>query len=341
MNKTRLKSIVSRFSKARILVVGDVILDEYIWGHVTRISPEAPVPVVHAYRRSFMPGGAANVSYNINTLGGKSSIVGVVGQDKNKDILVHQLKARHIDTKGILSDSKRHTTLKSRIIAKHQQVVRVDWENVDIVSSSVTARIMSFVEKNISKFDAVIIEDYGKGVISERLLSDLIPFVRSKGKIITVDPKEEHFKLYKNVSGITPNLSEAENAIRNLKIKDTENKFNIDSDKIFNLNDLNSAAKKIINYLGLDSLLVTLGENGMRLFEKNGKKTHIPTFAQEVFDVSGAGDTVISAFTLSLACGASFSDAAKIANITAGIVVGKVGTAEVTKQELFKKIRDL
>ncbi|MDP8259432.1 MAG: D-glycero-beta-D-manno-heptose-7-phosphate kinase [Candidatus Gygaella obscura] len=341
MNKTRLKSIVSAFSKARIMVVGDIILDEYIWGHVTRISPEAPVPVVQAYKRSFMPGGAANVAYNINTLSGKSSIVGVVGIDKNRDILLSQLKARNIYTKGILSDSKRRTTLKSRIIAKHQQMVRVDWENIDTVSSTVVSKIMDFIKKNINKFDAVIIEDYGKGVINEQLLSNLIPFVRSKGKIITVDPKEEHFRLYKNVSGITPNLSEAENAIRNLKIKDTENRFNIHFDKIFNLQELNLAAKKIIDYLGLDSLLVTLGENGMRLFEKNNKKTHISTLAQEVFDVSGAGDTVISAFTLSLACGASFLDAAKIANIAAGIVVGKVGTAEVTKEELLRKIKDL
>ncbi len=333
-----LKTIIKCFNKAKVLVVGDLILDEYIWGNVERISPEAPVPVVWANKRTYVPGGAANVANNIRSLDAEVCLVGVTGGDKFTDVLLGELKKRKIDTKGIFSQAQRHTTLKTRIIAGHQQVVRVDWEHTDPLPKNLNERIIKFLQKNIDKYDAVIIEDYGKGVINLHLLEELISLAHSYKKIITVDPKEENFQYYKGVTSITPNRRELENAIRNLKIKDTKNRFKINNDKLFTDNDIDSAARQILEYLELESILVTLGEHGMKLFEKNGRSTHIPTVAQEVFDVSGAGDTVIGSFTLGLCCQATKLEAAHIANFAAGIVVGKVGTAVTTRRELIERL---
>jgi D-glycero-beta-D-manno-heptose-7-phosphate kinase len=333
-----IKRIISGFNKANILVIGDVILDEYIWGSVDRISPEAPVPVVWAKKRTYVPGGAANVANNIRSLGAKVCLVGVAGKDRNSDILFSEIKKRGISTRGIFVEPNRHTTVKTRIIAGHQQVVRVDWEHTDPLSKGLNGRIMGFIEKEIGDYDAIIIEDYGKGVINMALLNELIELVRSHKKIITVDPKEEHFQYYRKVTSITPNRRELENAVRNLKIKDTSNRFKVNSDKLFTDKEINLAATQVMKYLELDSILVTLGEQGMRLFERSGKLLHIPTVAQEVFDVSGAGDTVISAFTLGLCAHASQFEAANIANYAAGIVVGKVGTAVTTREELLERL---
>lgn len=333
-----LRPIISRFNKAKVLVIGDLILDEYIWGSVERISPEAPVPVVWANKRTFVPGGAANVANNISALDANVCLVGVAGEDKHCDALLQELKKRKIDTKGVFLQSGRHTTLKTRIIAGHQQVVRVDWEHTDPLPRDLNEKIIKFLQRNITKFDAVIIEDYGKGVINMHLLNELIKLARGHKKIITVDPKEEHFQYYRGATSITPNRRELENAIRNLKIKDTSNRFKVNNDRLFTDKDIDSAASRILKYLGLESMLVTLGEQGMKLFEKNAAAAHIPTVAQEVFDVSGAGDTVISTFTLGLCCGASKLEAALIANYAAGIVVGKVGTAVTTRQELIERL---
>ena len=334
-----LKKIINKFNKAKILVLGDVILDEYIGGSVDRISPEAPVPVVWANKHTFTPGGAANVANNIRSLGGGVCLVGVIGRDKNANILLSELKKRKITTKGIFADPRRHTTVKTRIIAGHQQVVRVDWEHTDSLSPKLNRKIVNFIKNRINNFDAIIIEDYGKGVINMQLLQDLIVISRSHKKIIAVDPKEEHFQYYRGVTSITPNRKELENAIINLRLKDTANRFRFDTDKLFTDKDIDSAAGEILTHLDLQSLLVTLGEGGMRLFEKNGRITHIPTVAQEVFDVSGAGDTVIATFTLALSCGASKLEAAHIANFAAGIVVGKLGTAVTTRKELLERIK--
>lgn len=333
-----LSAIINRFNKANILVVGDLILDEYIWGNVERISPEAPVPVVWADKRTYIPGGAANVANNIRSLDGGACLLGVIGKDKNTQILLSELKKRKINIKGIFIEPQRHTTLKTRIIAGHQQVVRVDWEHTDALPKSLNQRIIRFIEKNIDDFDAIIIEDYGKGVINMHLVEQLIELAHGYKKLITVDPKEEHFQYYRQVTSITPNRRELENAVRNLKIKDTTNRFRLDNDRLFSDKDINLAASEILEYLELESMLVTLGECGMKLFEKNGRLTHIPTVAQEVFDVSGAGDTVISAFTLGLCCQGSLLEAAHIANFAAGIVVGKVGTAVTTRKELLERI---
>lgn len=339
MNLDNLKKIILKFPKARILVIGDIILDEFVWGNVQRISPEAPVPVVWANRRSFMPGGAANVASNITALGAKADLVGVIGRDKNTDLLLSEIKKRKISTRGILIEPNRHTTLKTRIIAGHQQVVRVDWEHTDSLPKELNQKIINFIEKNIKNYDAVIIEDYGKGVINTDLLEEIILLAHKNRKIITVDPKEENFLYYRGATSITPNRKELENAVRNLKIKDTTNRFKVHNDRLFSDKDIDLAAVQILKYLDLESVLVTLGEQGMRLFEKNGAITHIPTVAQEVFDVSGAGDTVIAVFSLALSSGAAKPQAAYIANFAAGIVVGKLGTAVIEREELLERIK--
>lgn len=333
-----LKKIINRFNKPNILVVGDLILDEYIWGDVDRISPEAPVPVVWAKKRTFVPGGAANVANNIRSLDGRVTLLGVTGKDKDAAILLSELKKRGINTSGIFIEPKRHTTLKTRIIAGHQQAVRVDWEHTEPLPRDLNNRILKFIRRSINRFDAIIIEDYGKGVINKDLLGELIPLAKADKKVITIDPKEEHFQYYRQATSITPNRKELENAIRNLKIKDTKNRFRLNNDRLFTDKDIDSAARQILEYLELESMLVTLGEHGMRLFEKTGRVTHIPTVAQEVFDVSGAGDTVIGTFTLGLACGSTKLEAALIANFAAGIVVGKVGTAVTSRKELLERI---
>ncbi|PIP19904.1 MAG: bifunctional heptose 7-phosphate kinase/heptose 1-phosphate adenyltransferase, partial [Candidatus Omnitrophica bacterium CG23_combo_of_CG06-09_8_20_14_all_41_10] len=232
----------------------------------------------------------------------------------------------------------RYTTVKTRIIAGHQQVVRVDWEHTEPLPQETTRGIFNFIKKNISGFDAIIIEDYGKGVINPQLLEGLILFAQTHKKIILVDPKEDHFQYYRGVTSITPNRKELENGVRNLKIKDKKNKLKLDSDRLFTDKDIDAAGSRILEYLELESLLVTLGEQGMKLFERGSRMTHIPTVAQEVFDVSGAGDTVIATFTLGLCAGATKLEAAHLANFAAGIVVGKVGTAATNRKELLARI---
>lgn len=334
-----LKNIIRKFKQAKILVVGDLILDEYIYGSVERISPEAPVPVLWADKRSFVPGGTANVANNISSLGGNVVLLGVTGDDANSKILINELKKRKINLQGIFIEKNRHTTVKTRILAGHQQVVRVDWEHTHDLGQELNAKILRFIKKNIRSFDAIIIEDYGKGVINVALLKELISLAKANKKIITVDPKEENFRYYHGVTSITPNRRELENAIRNLKIQDTANRFRINTDKLFTDKNMDLAAREILEYLNLDSILVTLGEQGMKLLEKGGRLTYIPTQAQEVFDVSGAGDTVISTFTLALCAGASKLEAAHIANFAAGIVVGKLGTAVTSTKELIERIK--
>ncbi|MDD5730907.1 MAG: PfkB family carbohydrate kinase, partial [Candidatus Omnitrophica bacterium] len=249
-----------------------------------------------------------------------------------------ELKKRKISAEGSFIEPNRYTTVKTRINGCHQQMVRLDWEHVEPLPKELNLRILNFIKKNIGRFDAIIIEDYGKGVINMELLTELISLAHARKKVITVDPKEDHFPFYRKATSITPNRKELENAIKNLKIKDTENKFKLNSYRLFSDKDIDTAAGQILEYLELESILVTLGEQGMLLFEKNGRRTHIPTVAQEVFDVSGAGDTVISAFTLGLCSKATKLEAALIANYAAGIVVGKVGTATTNRKELAERL---
>ncbi len=335
-----LRKIIGKFNKAKVLVVGDLILDQYIWGSVERISPEAPVPVVCANKRNYVPGGAANVANNISALGAKVSLCGVLGDGKDPATEMFQSKARKlgIDTKGVFFEEGRKTTLKTRIIAGHQQVVRVDWEDVHNISQNIKRGIFKYLGNNIKNFDAIIIEDYGKGLLDRELTADIIKNARCFKKIVTVDPKENNFDCYKYATCITPNRKEAQNAIRYLKMNDKGNLFKIYKETLFTDGDIQNAGEKILEYLHLESLLITLGEGGMWLFEKGNNK-RIPTQAQEVFDVSGAGDTVISSFTLALCAGASKLEAAHIANFAAGIVVGKLGTAVTNCKELLERIK--
>ena len=320
----KLKEIINKFKKAKLLVVGDLMLDEYVWGDVTRISPEAPVPIVKVNKENFMPGGASNVANNIVTLGGKAILVGVIGSDGRGEILKKTLKDKGVDIGGVISDISRPTTLKTRVIAYHQQVVRIDKEKTDPLSSKVLSKVIDYVRRKLEDVDSLIIEDYGKGVIIPQLLDKVVSMARAKNKLIIVDPKEENFSFYKGITGITPNQHEASCAV-GFAIKDEET--------------LNKAGFKLLNKLGCKVVVITLGERGMRVFERRKRSVHIPTVAQEVFDVSGAGDTVIGTFTLSLSCGAEPIVAAHIANCAAGIVIGKLGTAVVTKDELIERIK--
>ncbi len=322
IDRSRVVEILDEFKKARVLVIGDLILDQFIWGDVSRISPEAPVPVVLVEKESFMPGGAANVACNISVLSGQSNIVGVVGKDLYGRILRDHLK-RKTDISGVIIDKSRQTTLKTRIVARHQQVVRVDKELVKEIDRKISNEIIAYFKKNILKFKAVIIEDYGKGVINPYLLKELIQISRKNKLIITVDPKEENFCYYKGVTCITPNQHEAEKAA---------------GIPIVNKESLLAVGRKLLKILNSDAVLITRGEHGMCLFRKGENTIHIPTKAQEVFDVSGAGDTVIAAFTLALASGASFDEAARISNYAAGVVVGKIGVACCNQRELLKRI---
>ncbi len=324
MKKEKFKSVISRFSRAKVLIIGDLILDEFLWGDVSRISPEAPVPVVWVRSESFIPGGAANVANNIHALGGEVYLAGIIGMDEWGKILTEKLRKKGIDVEGVIIDDERPTTLKTRVIAHHQQVVRIDKEKMDCLSSDVIDQIIDHVKEIIKEIDAIIIEDYGKGVVTPRLLRGVLRLARRYKKIVTVDPKEEHFHYYKGVTAVTPNCYEAARATG------------------INMKDANSIARigrALLNKLKCKAVLVTLGEHGMRLFEEKGRVTSIPTLAQDVFDVSGAGDTVIGAFTLALAAGADMRRAAHISNIAAGIVVGKVGTAVVTQKEILSRLK--
>ncbi|MFC1576507.1 D-glycero-beta-D-manno-heptose-7-phosphate kinase [Candidatus Omnitrophota bacterium] len=324
-NFTKLKSIVSSFTGKKILVIGDLILDEFIWGKVTRISPEAPVPVVWVKSESFMPGGASNVANNVNALGGRAYLVGVVGSDDRAGILKGELEHRGVDTSGIFSDSQRPTILKTRVIAQKQQVVRIDKEKIDPLKDTTIKKISDFVESVINEMDGIIVEDYGKGLITPKLLDKIVPLAKKKKKIIAVDPKEEHFSYYKGVTLLTPNNAEASRAV-GFEIKDSQS--------------LKQAGQELLKKLKIKIVLITLGEEGMIVFEEGKPPKKIDTIAQEVFDVSGAGDTVVSSYTLSLISGANSIQAAHIANCAAGVVVGKVGIAVATQEEIIVKVKE-
>lgn len=320
----KIRKIVGNFRDANVLVVGDLILDEFLWGDVSRISPEAPVPVVWVRKESFMPGGASNVANNLRSLGASVRLVGVVGDDEHGAILKGELEQKGIDTSGVVVDDTRPTILKTRVVAQHQQVVRIDKEKVGELSDRIIGRFVEYIENAMSEIDAIVIEDYGKGVITPQLLKKVVPLARSHKKIISVDPKIEHFKYYKGITLITPNNHEAARAV-GFEIKDAAS--------------LKAAGEKMLDKMNCRIALITLGENGMAVFQKGKPMAHIPTVAQEVFDVSGAGDTVIASYTLSLAAKASPIEAAHIANCAAGIVVGKVGIAVVTPEELIDRIK--
>ncbi|MBI4115571.1 MAG: D-glycero-beta-D-manno-heptose-7-phosphate kinase [Candidatus Omnitrophica bacterium] len=321
----RLLELVDSFPQTKVLVVGDFILDEFVWGNVSRISPEAPVPVVNVKRESFVPGGSLNVANNIRTLGGTVFPCGVVGRDLEGRLLVRGMRRLGIDLGGVIMDGTRPTTLKTRVIAHSQQVVRFDREKVEPISRVDAQKILRFVRKKIKEVDAIVIEDYGKGVVEPFLLLPLLRLVKQSKKPVFVDPKEKHFSFYKGVTAITPNRLEAYNMYG-----ESSNGRQPDLEKV---------GKGLLNRLKSKAILVTLGEEGMALFEKDYPTVKIPTTAREVFDVSGAGDTVIAIFALGVAAGATLKEAAVLANLAAGVVVGKLGTATVEPSELKQAIQ--
>jgi len=313
------KKIIRGFKDRNILVIGDIILDHYIWGKVSRISPEAPVPVVEVTREEFLLGGAANVAHNIVSLGGRASVIGINGQDIAGEALMNILRQRGVNVDGIFTEN-RPTTVKTRVIAHNQQVVRFDREDRKYVDGKILKGILAYINSVLFRYDAVIVSDYQKGMISSELISDIVKKTKSRDMFIAVDPKVGHFDFYKGVSLITPNLMEASSG-SNTEIRDD--------------NTLLKAGRSLIKKLSCKAVLITRGEQGMSLFEKN-KVTHIPTVARKVYDVTGAGDTVISAFTLACASGANMEEAAVIANHAAGIVVAEVGTAVAAPEQLLK-----
>ena len=336
---SKYNSIIRHFKGKRLLVIGDAVLDRYIKGSVSRISPEAPVPIVLQEESFYTPGGAANVANNLASLGADVTLVAKIGDDIEGSILKRELSLRHIHTNGLFIDKNIDTIFKTRIIAQHQQIVRLDREKsgragLDLIKEG---KILPYLRRHIKNFQAVIISDYGKGSIDSRLLTQVNELALSYKLPVVVDPKLEDLREYGQVSCITPNKKEAEAALKNIP-EETRKAFGIRSTKLDNKEDIEANGRGLLNFLGIESLLITLGEHGMYLFEHNKKPFPIPTKAAQVFDVSGAGDTVISVFTLCLAAGTDKSQAAKIANYAAGIVIGKMGAVAIELDELKQAI---
>jgi D-beta-D-heptose 7-phosphate kinase/D-beta-D-heptose 1-phosphate adenosyltransferase len=323
----RLIGYIDKFPSTRILVVGDIVLDHYIWGKVSRISPEAPVPVVNVTQENMLLGGAANVANNIQALGGMVSVCGVIGHDEAGRQLLHLLHKQGILTEGLVVDSSRPTTIKTRVIAHSQQVVRFDRESKERIERDANHRIFDYVSRHIREgLDAIVLSDYCKGVVTSDLVRDIVRLAKKHKVIVSVDPKISHFGMYSGVTILTPNINEAS----------IGSKIEIDSEQ-----SLLKAGTLLLKRLKCDAVLITRGEQGMSLFEHGGRVTHIPTVAREVFDVTGAGDTVISTLTLGMAAGSTMVDAARLSNVAAGIVVGVVGTATVKPEELKLRIEQL
>ena len=328
LSAARARQILAAAQKTRVLVVGDVMLDQFIWGGVSRISPEAPVPVVDFQRESFMPGGAANVARNLVSLQTPAELFGAIGNDDAARKLLKLLGEQNIGCAGLVKNSARHTSIKTRIVAHQQQVVRIDRETRSALDAKTTAMLLAEFKKKISQADAVIIGDYGKGVVTQPLLNEIKSLCHARGVWLSLDPKPVHHLNLSNLSLITPNRKEA---FELADLPDDTKNANPFADK-----NLMLVAERLLKELNPALLLITLGELGMLLCQRGQKPFHIPTVAQEVFDVSGAGDTVIASFTLAVAAGAAPIEAAILSNHAAGIVVGKVGTAVTTPDELIK-----
>jgi D-beta-D-heptose 7-phosphate kinase/D-beta-D-heptose 1-phosphate adenosyltransferase len=328
---SRARQILAAAGKARVLVVGDAMLDQFIWGNVARISPEAPVPVVDFASESFMPGGAANVARNLTALNARTDIFGVVGNDTAAHQLKKLLAEQNVGCGGLMENRARHTSVKTRIVAHKQQVVRIDRETREGLDAKLTSQLLGAIKSQLSKTDAVIVGDYGKGVVTQQLLNGLKTLCRERGIWLSLDPKPVHHLNLSNLSLITPNRKEA---FELADLPDETRHANPIADK-----NLMLTAERLLNELRPAVLLITLGELGMLLCRRGCKPFHIPTVAQEVFDVSGAGDTVIATFSLAVAAGASPVEAAILSNHAAGIVVGKVGTATTSQEELLKSFK--
>jgi rfaE bifunctional protein kinase chain/domain len=327
MDLKRLRQILDRASSKRILVIGDLMLDEFVWGKVGRISPEAPVPVVEVTGESFFPGGAANVARNLREFLNKVSVVGLIGKDRAGQQLRELLGKGKIDISNSIEDEKLPTIVKTRIIARHQQVVRVDREKIAKPSPAQIGKVVTAVRKQMPNIDAIVFEDYGKGFLTRDLVSQIAREARAAKKIVTADPNPQNPIDWSGMTAVKPNRAEAFLAAG---IPDRNSDVPPNKDV-----DLVRAGKELLQKWGLQYLLVTLGEHGVMFFEKGKRPHHIPTKARDVFDVSGAGDTAVALFTLALVCNATPLEAALIANHASAVVVGKLGTATVTRDELI------
>lgn len=332
MDLIRLEQILDRASSRRITVIGDLMLDEFVWGKVGRISPEAPVPVVEVTGESFYPGGAANVARNLREFVDRVAIIGLLGTDRSGQQLRELLSERKIDTSNVVEEATFHTIVKTRIIARNQQVVRVDREKFVGPSVPQIEEVVAAVRKNIPETDAIIFEDYGKGFLSTQLVSQIAEAARSAGKIVAADPNPRNLVEWRGLTVIKPNRAEAFLAAG---IPSGEPDVVTSQDT-----DLKRTGETLLKKWEAENVLVTLGEHGMMLFQKKEAPHYIPTKAREVFDVSGAGDTAIALFTLGLACGATPTEAAEIANHASAVVVSKLGTAIVTRDELMASFRE-
>ena len=330
ISNKRALEIIENFSHSRVLVIGDIMADHFIWGSVARISPEAPVPVVEVKRESFMLGGSANVFNNILSVGGEVKLSGVIGDDTTGRRLLDYLRGLSLDTKGIIVEKDRPTTLKTRIVAHGQQVVRFDREDRRVIGSKTIQAIVSYVKSLRDDLGALVISDYNKGVVIRPFLDAVRKVIADRPIVTCVDPKQRDFSIYNGFDLITPNHQEAGLAA---------------AEDVQNAEDCTRIGIKLLKQYDFKALLMTRGEEGISLFEKTSvrkdkeiRHTEFPTQAREVFDVTGAGDTVIGILALSLAAGASFREAAYLANHAAGIVVGKVGTSTVSQEELKRAL---
>ena len=303
----------------RVLVLGDAMLDRYLWGRVERISPEAPVPVVDVERESFSLGGAANVAHNITSLGGEAVLLSVVGEDTSGEQLKSALARAGVRAESLVSDPERRTTVKTRILAHQQQVVRADEEDTEPVRGPALRRVLAALERLAPEVDAIVVSDYGKGVVHPDTIQPAIALARAHQITVSVDPKQDHFSSYQGATLLTPNQLEAGQAFGS-RITDEES--------------LAKAGWGLRERHDLECLVITRGPDGMSLFERGGRYTHLPTVAREVFDVTGAGDTVVAVMALALAAGADFVSAASLANHAAGRVIRHAGTAVVSAEEL-------
>ncbi len=316
---------IHAFPNNKVLVVGDIMMDEFLWGEVSRISPEAPVPIVKVEKETFLLGGAANVVNNLLGLKGQVLLAGVIGSDSMGRRLIRKLQSLGTTTEGIVVEEGRPTAIKTRVIAHHQQVVRVDREKVGSILPETLRAILNIIRKNISQIQGIIVSDYGKGVVSQELMIGLKKIAGKNSIPVLVDPKPHNMGWYDQVTVITPNHLEAEMAV---------------GKKIESKEDLLWAGRYLLKKTKCESVLITRGREGMTLFLKNKKVEHIPTVAQKVFDVTGAGDTVIATLILSLVSGVNMIQACKMANFAAGIVVGEVGTAAVKAGDLIRVLKE-
>ena len=319
MKRAALRRLLRGMRGRRVLVVGDVMLDEFWWGRVARISPEAPVPVVEIDRQSDHPGGAANVALNVRALGGEATLVGAVGDDAAAARLAEALTEAGIETR-LCEVRHRPTTVKTRVVAHHQQVVRADRETRAPLPPTAQRNLARSLAAVLPRCDAVVVSDYDKGVVTMSLMNSLRRGAAKHGIPLLVDPKVRHLRLYRGADVITPNLAEAARA---------------SGLPVSSRSELGSAAELLLRRLSCRALLVTRGEHGMALFRPGKRQIEIPASAREVYDVTGAGDTVIATLSLALAAGASEVAAARLANRAAAIVVGRLGTASVTPDDLL------